>query len=67
MIEFKIPNYKFFYIFFLLEVQAALKPELVAPFVLWLCHEDCTESRGLFEIGGGFASKCKCDNALLMF
>ena len=37
----------------------ALKPELVSPLVAWLCHEDCEENGGLFEVGGGFFSKLR--------
>lgn len=37
----------------------ALKPEYVAPLVLWLCHEDCTENGGLFECGAGWAAKLR--------
>ena len=33
---------------------AALKPEYVSPLVVWLGHESCTETGGLFELGGGF-------------
>uniref|UniRef100_A0A672IV30 Peroxisomal multifunctional enzyme type 2 n=1 Tax=Salarias fasciatus TaxID=181472 RepID=A0A672IV30_SALFA len=32
------------------DVVAALKAEYVAPLVLWLCHEDCQENGGLFEV-----------------
>lgn len=28
----------------------AFKPEYVAPLVLWLCHERCQETSGLFEV-----------------
>ncbi|KAG9487906.1 hypothetical protein GDO78_007612, partial [Eleutherodactylus coqui] len=31
------------------ELLDALKPEYVAPLVLWLCHESCQENGGLFE------------------
>lgn len=37
----------------------ALKPEYVAPLVLWLCHEDCKENGGLYECGAGWFSKLR--------
>jgi 3-hydroxyacyl-CoA dehydrogenase/3a,7a,12a-trihydroxy-5b-cholest-24-enoyl-CoA hydratase len=37
----------------------ALKPEYVSPLVTWLCHEECEENGGLFEVGGGFYSKLR--------
>ncbi len=41
----------------------ALKPEYVSPLVLWLCHEDCKESGGLFEVGGGYFGKLRWERA----
>ena len=41
------------------ELVAALKPEYVAPLVLYLCHEDTQESGSLFEVGAGWVGKCK--------
>jgi NAD(P)-dependent dehydrogenase (short-subunit alcohol dehydrogenase family)/acyl dehydratase/putative sterol carrier protein len=41
------------------EVIAALKPEYVSPLVGWLCHEDCKETGGSFEVGAGFISKLR--------
>ncbi|XP_013858080.1 peroxisomal multifunctional enzyme type 2 [Austrofundulus limnaeus] len=38
---------------------AALKPEYVSPLVLWLCHEQCQENGGLFEVGGGWIAKLR--------
>lgn len=40
------------------ELVAALKPEFVAPLVVYLCHEDTEETGGLFEVGAGWVSKC---------
>lgn len=37
---------------FYLDLVASLKPEYVAPLVLWLCHEQCQENGGLFEVRG---------------
>ncbi|XP_011881412.1 PREDICTED: peroxisomal multifunctional enzyme type 2-like [Vollenhovia emeryi] len=36
-----------------------LKPELIAPVVCWLCHEDCTENGALIETALGWAGKCE--------
>jgi 3-hydroxyacyl-CoA dehydrogenase/3a,7a,12a-trihydroxy-5b-cholest-24-enoyl-CoA hydratase len=38
---------------------APMQPELVAPLVLLLCHESCTETGGLFEVGGGWIGKLR--------
>ena len=45
------------------ELLAALKPEYVTPLVLWLCHESCEETGGLFEVGGGFMGKLRWERA----
>jgi 3-hydroxyacyl-CoA dehydrogenase/3a,7a,12a-trihydroxy-5b-cholest-24-enoyl-CoA hydratase len=37
----------------------ALKPEYVSPLVAWLCHEDCKENGGVFEVGGGYFGKLR--------
>lgn len=37
----------------------ALKPEFVAPLVLWLCSEDCEETGSLFECGAGWVGKLR--------
>ena len=34
-----------------------MKPEYVAPLVVYLCHDDCIESGSLFEVGGGWIGK----------
>jgi 3-hydroxyacyl-CoA dehydrogenase/3a,7a,12a-trihydroxy-5b-cholest-24-enoyl-CoA hydratase len=41
------------------ELLENLKPGYVTPLVGWLCHEDCRETGGLFEVGGGFFSKLR--------
>ena len=41
----------------------AVKPELVTPLVAWLCHEDCEETGGLFEVGGGLFAKLRWERA----
>ncbi|XP_044000994.1 peroxisomal multifunctional enzyme type 2 [Aphidius gifuensis] len=35
-----------------------LKPELIAPIVLWLCHDDCQENGSIIESALGWAGKC---------
>jgi len=37
----------------------ALKPEYVSPLVAYLCHENCEETGGLFEVGGGLFTKLR--------
>jgi len=39
------------------ELVDALKPEFVSPLVAWLCHEDCEENGGVFEVGAGWIAK----------
>lgn len=34
-----------------------LKPELIAPVVVWLCHESCQESGSIIECAAGWATK----------
>ncbi|RLB64833.1 MAG: hypothetical protein DRI90_03665, partial [Deltaproteobacteria bacterium] len=46
------------------ELTAALKPEYVSPLVAWLCHEDCEENGGLFEVGGGYFGKLRWDRSV---
>ncbi|XP_040597765.1 peroxisomal multifunctional enzyme type 2 [Mesocricetus auratus] len=41
------------------DIVEALKPDYVAPLVLWLCHESCDENGGLFEVGGGWIGKLR--------
>lgn len=45
------------------EVLEPLQPELVSPLVAWLCHEDCEENGGLFEVGGGFFAKLRWERS----
>lgn len=46
------------------ELLANLKPEMVSPLVAWLCHEDCEETKGLFEVGAGYVAKLRWERAL---
>lgn len=39
------------------EVVEMLKPDFVAPFVAYLCHESCNDNGGLFEVGAGYIAK----------
>lgn len=39
------------------EVVEALKPEYVAPFVAFLCHDSCEDNGGLFEVGAGYIAR----------
>jgi len=41
------------------DILEMLKPEYVAPLVLYLCHESCTKTAGLFECGGGWAAELR--------
>nr|CAD7396471.1 unnamed protein product [Timema poppensis] len=38
---------------------AELKPELIAPVVVWLCHESCPETGSIIEAAAGWAGKSK--------
>ncbi|XP_022376899.1 peroxisomal multifunctional enzyme type 2 [Enhydra lutris kenyoni] len=46
------------------DLLEALKPDYVAPLVLWLCHESCEENGSLFEVGGGWIGKLRWERAL---
>ncbi|XP_016060096.1 PREDICTED: peroxisomal multifunctional enzyme type 2 [Miniopterus natalensis] len=46
------------------DILEALKPEYVAPLVLWLCHESCEENGGLFEVGAGWIGKLRWERSL---
>ncbi|XP_012286538.1 peroxisomal multifunctional enzyme type 2 [Orussus abietinus] len=39
------------------DFHTLLKPELIAPIVLWLCHDDCKESGSIIEAAMGWAGK----------
>jgi len=36
-----------------------LKPELIAPVVAWMCHEDCFDNGQIIEAAAGYARRCK--------
>ncbi|NP_001166571.1 peroxisomal multifunctional enzyme type 2 [Cavia porcellus] len=46
------------------DLVQALKPEYVAPLVLWLCHDSCEENGGLFEVGAGWIGKLRWERTL---
>ncbi|GCC24539.1 peroxisomal multifunctional enzyme type 2 [Chiloscyllium punctatum] len=46
------------------ELVDALKPEFVAPLVIWLCHEKCEENGSLFEVGAGWIGKLRWERTL---
>jgi (3R)-3-hydroxyacyl-CoA dehydrogenase / 3a,7a,12a-trihydroxy-5b-cholest-24-enoyl-CoA hydratase / enoyl-CoA hydratase 2 len=41
------------------ELTEGLKPEYVAPFVAYLCHDSCKENGSLFELGAGYIAKLR--------
>jgi len=41
------------------DLVKALKPEYVAPLVIWLCHEDSKINGELFEVGAGWISQLR--------
>jgi NAD(P)-dependent dehydrogenase (short-subunit alcohol dehydrogenase family)/acyl dehydratase len=46
------------------ELLAKLNPEAVSPLVGWLCHDSCTETKGLFEVGAGYIAKLRWERTL---
>ncbi|KAM5299301.1 peroxisomal multifunctional enzyme type 2 isoform 1-T1 [Ctenodactylus gundi] len=46
------------------DILENLKPDYVAPLVLWLCHESCEENGGLFEVGAGWIGKLRWERTL---
>ncbi len=45
------------------ELHDKLKVEDVAPLVGWLCSEECQDTGGLFEVGGGFHAKYRWERS----
>ena len=46
------------------KLLSELKPEYISPLVAWLCHEDCEETKGLFEVGAGYMAKLRWERSL---
>lgn len=51
-------SFRYFFFFFE-DLFDELKPELISPVVLWMCHDDCEENGSLIEAAGGWFGKCK--------
>lgn len=45
------------------EQLAPMRAELVSPLVGWLCHEDCRDTGGLYEVGGGYVAKVRWERS----
>lgn len=45
------------------DVKEVLKPEYVAPYVVYLCHESCPETGEVFQIAGGWAAQLRWQEA----
>lgn len=45
------------------ELHDKVKVEDCAPMVGWLCSEECTDTGGLFEVGGGFHAKYRWERS----
>jgi len=41
------------------DVLKMVKTDLIVPLVAYLCHDSCTETGSIFEVGGGFVGKLR--------
>ena len=41
------------------EVASQLNPDLIAPVILWLCHESCEENGSIIDSAVGWVGKCE--------
>lgn len=41
------------------DMMEGMRPDLVAPVVLWLCHESCEDNGSVIEAAAGWVGKCK--------
>ena len=41
------------------DLVKGLKPDYVAPLVVYLCHESCTETGGIYEVGAGWMARLR--------
>jgi 3-hydroxyacyl-CoA dehydrogenase/3a,7a,12a-trihydroxy-5b-cholest-24-enoyl-CoA hydratase len=44
---------------FILDMMEGMRPDLVAPVVLWLCHDSCTDTGSVIEAAAGWVGKCE--------
>ena len=40
-------------------MMEGMRPDLVAPVVLWLCHESCQDNGSIIETAAGWVGKCQ--------
>ncbi len=45
------------------ELLKNLNPEAVSPLAAWLCHEDCEETKAIFEVGAGYIGKLRWERS----
>ncbi len=46
------------------DLIAALKPEYVTAFAAWLVHDECQDTGGVFEVGGGFMAAVRLERSV---
>jgi 3-hydroxyacyl-CoA dehydrogenase/3a,7a,12a-trihydroxy-5b-cholest-24-enoyl-CoA hydratase len=47
------------FLMFILDMMEGMRPDLVAPVVLWLCHDSCTDTGSVIEAAAGWVGKCE--------